>query len=357
MYSKMAKCNNILIRNIPLFGCIAFGIIDRGTNVLQVRPISECPLSCVFCSTDAGPGTKRRISEYMVDLPQLLAAFEWAASYKETSYIEAHIDTVGEPAMYPQLVELVEGLSRNSRVKTVSMQTNGMLLSTKLIDKLGIAGLSRINMSIESLDPELARRMAGTAAYNLERVLENAEHIARNTDIDLLIAPVWLPGLNDKEIPKLIEFALRIDAGKRWPALGIQKFLPHRYGRRQGIKPMGWEEFYSQMRKWEDIYGTKLVLRPEDFGGFECKAIPRAFKRYENVKVKIIGPGWMKGEKLALARNRVITVVDADRIHSGTEVNVRIERVVDGIYLAKPIYNRQTVAYGRLTPRFESPLR
>jgi len=44
---------------------------------------------------------------------------------KETNDIEAHIDTVGEPSMYPQLVELVEGLSKNRHVKTVSMQTNG----------------------------------------------------------------------------------------------------------------------------------------------------------------------------------------------------------------------------------------
>jgi uncharacterized Fe-S cluster-containing radical SAM superfamily enzyme len=270
----------------------------------------------------------------MVDLPQLLAAFEWAASYKETNDIEAHIDTVGEPAMYPQLVELVGGLSKNSHVKTVSMQTNGMLLSTDLIDKLESAGLSRINMSIESLETERAKTIAGTDVYNLARVLENAEHITMNTDIDLLIAPVWLPGINDKEIPRLIEFVLRIGAGKRWPALGIQKFLPHKYGRRQGIKPMGWEEFYSRLREWEDVYSTKLVLRPEDFGSFECKAIPRSFKRYEKVKVKVVGPGWMTGEKLAVARDRVITIVDADRVRSGTEVNVRIERVVDGIYIA-----------------------
>jgi uncharacterized Fe-S cluster-containing radical SAM superfamily enzyme len=76
------------------------------------------------------------------------------------------------------------------------------------------------------------------------------------------------------------------------------------------------------------------VLRPEDFGSFECKAIPRSFKRYEKVKVKVVGPGWMKGEKLGVSRGRVVTIVDADRVRSGTEVNVRIERVVDGIYIA-----------------------
>ncbi len=331
----MAKCNNILIRDIPLFGCIAFGIIDRGTNVLQVRPFSECPLSCVFCSTDAGPHSKRRISAYMVDLPQLLSAFEWAASYKEITDIEAHIDTVGEPAMYPQLIELVEGLSVNSHVKVVSMQTNGALLNTKLIDELGAAGLSRINMSIESLDPGLAKRIAGTDSYNLERVIENAEYIAKNMDIDLLIAPVWLPGINDDEIPKLIEFALKIGAGKRWPALGIQKFLPHKYGRKPDIRVMNWNDFYSRLREWEKVYNTKLILAPQDFGSHECKAIPRIFKRYEKVKVKVVGPGWMRGEKLAVARDRIITVVDADRIPVGAEVFVRMERVVDGIYIAK----------------------
>jgi len=208
------------------------------------------------------------------------------------------------------------------------------MLNTKLIDELDEVGLSRINMSIESLEPELAKRIAGTDAYNLAQVLENAEYIARNTSINLLIAPVWLPGMNDEQMPELIEFALRIGAGKRFPALGIQKFLPHKYGRRRGIKPIGWDEFYSRLRKWEDEYGTKLVLRPEDFGSFECKAIPRSFKRYEKVKVKVVGPGWMKGEKLAVARDRVITIVDADRVCSGTKVNVRMERVVDGIYIA-----------------------
>ncbi len=270
----------------------------------------------------------------MVDLTQLLSAFEWAASYKGAG-IEAHIDTVGEPAMYPELVELVGGLSANSHVNIVSMQTNGTLLDTGLIDALDKAGLSRINMSIESLYPDLARRIAGTDSYDLEKVLKSAEYIARNTNIDLLIAPVWLPGINDAEMPKLIEFALSIGAGKKWPALGIQKFLPHKYGRKPDIRAMNWENFYSRLREWEKIYNTKLVLTPQDFGSHECKPLPRVFKRHERVKVKGVGAGWMKGEKLAVARDRVLTIVDADKVPVGAEVYVRMERVVDGIYVAK----------------------
>lgn len=331
----MAKCNNILIRDIPLFGCIAFGIIDRGTNVLQVRPISECQLSCIFCSTDAGPRSKQRISEYMVDLEQLVFAFEWAAAFKETYEIEAHIDTVGEPAMYPQLVELVKRLASNPHVKTVSMQTNGTLLNRELVDKLETSGITRINMSIESMEPGLAKSIAGTDSYNLEKVLDIAGYIAANTEIDLLIAPVWIPGINDREIPKLIEFALGIGCGKKFPPLGIQKLLPHKYGRKAGSKVIKWDEFHSKMEECGRVYGTKLIITPSDFGSFKCKAIPRVFKRYEKVKVKVVGPGWMKGEKLGVARERVITIVDADRIPVGKEVYVRMERVVDGIYIAR----------------------
>jgi uncharacterized Fe-S cluster-containing radical SAM superfamily enzyme len=270
----------------------------------------------------------------MVDLEQLLSAFEWAVSYKETNDIEAHIDTVGEPAMYPKLVELVAGLSWNSHVSVVSMQTNGTLLNTELIDKLEAAGLSRINMSIDSLDPDLAKRIAGTDSYKLENVLQNADYIAQNTDIDLLIAPVWLQGINDAHMPELIEFALNIGAGKKWPALGIQKFLPHKYGRKPRIRAMKWEAFYSQLKECEKFYKTKLVLKPQDFGSFQCKALPRLFKRHEKVKVRVVGQGWMEGEKLAVARDRVLTIVDADRIPVGAEVYVRMERVVDGIYIA-----------------------
>jgi len=54
------------------------------------------------------------------------------------------------------------------------------------------------------------------------------------------------------------------------------------------------------------------------------------FRRDEKVKVMVKGPGWMKGEKLAIARDRVLTVVDAGGIPVGKEIAVRIERVVDG---------------------------
>ncbi|MDD1656702.1 MAG: radical SAM protein, partial [Methanomicrobiales archaeon] len=52
---------------IPLIGSVAFGIIDRGTSLLQVRPSCSCNLNCPFCSVDAGPCSRSRATEYQVD--------------------------------------------------------------------------------------------------------------------------------------------------------------------------------------------------------------------------------------------------------------------------------------------------
>ncbi|HIE23552.1 MAG TPA: radical SAM protein, partial [Candidatus Korarchaeota archaeon] len=97
---------------IPLIGAIPFGLIDRGTNVIQVRPSSMCPLSCIFCSTDAGPNSRTRIAEYLVDLDYIISYFERLVDFKGIEDIEAHIDTVGDPLTYPHLIELIRRLKR-----------------------------------------------------------------------------------------------------------------------------------------------------------------------------------------------------------------------------------------------------
>ena len=322
---------------LPLVGAIAFGVIDRGTNVLQVRPTSLCPLSCPFCSTDAGPCSRHRAAEYVVDLDLLLDWVAMLVRFKGSKGMEAHIDTVGEPATYPRLVELVQGLSNIPGVEVISMQTNGVLLDERLVEELADAGLSRVNLSIHALEPELAKRMAGTERYDLEHVLAVAEAVA-DSPIDLLIAPVWVPGINDAEIPRLIELALKLGAGRRWPPLGIQKYLAHRRGRRPpDVRPMSWRAFYAALRRLEAIYNVKLVLRPEDFGMRKAPLLPAPFSPGEVVKVRVAAPGWLKGEMTGVARGRAITLLGAEGLEPGMTVLARVRQVKHTIYLAEPL--------------------
>jgi len=320
---------------IPLIGSVGFGLIDRGTNVIQVRPTSICPLSCIFCSTDAGPRSYRRAVEYVVELDYLIGEFRRLVKFKDCRHIEAHIDTVGDPLTYPKLPELCQALKETPNVEVVSLQTHGFLLTEKLVDDLEATGLTRINLSIDSLNPDKAKMLSGTENYDVDKIVEMAKYIA-GSRIDLLLAPVWVPGINDEDIEKIIQLALEIKAGKCAPPLGIQKMLTHKHGRKpKGVKPMSWKVFYERLRSLENKYKVKLVLSPEDFGIYKCRGLPLAFHKLEKVWVDIVSLGLFKGEKLGVARGRVLTVVDADEAPIGSKIKVRVLRVKDNIYMAR----------------------
>ncbi len=320
--------------DIPLMGSVAFGLIDRGTNLIQVRPVSSCPLSCIFCSTDAGPKSKTRRTEFLVDLNYLISWFERLVESKRIHDIEAHIDTVGDPFLYPKILDLVKKLRDIPEVKVISAQTHGPLLTQKLIGELE-RGIDRINLSIDSLEEGKAKYLAGSDWFRIDKVIEVAKRISQSS-IDLLIAPIWVPGLNDEDIPKIIEFALRIGAGKRWPALGIQKYEAYRGGRKpKGVKPMSWGEFYRKLAELEREFGVKLVLGPDDFGIRKVKAVEPRLRKGEILNVKVLGEGWKIGEVLAIARNRVVTVLDSPPVPPGSLIKVRVIRDRDNIYYAR----------------------
>ena len=94
---------------IPLIGSPYFGIIDRGTSLLQVRPSCGCNLNCPFCSVDAGPKSLTRATSYEVEMEYLLGAVQEIARFKGPG-VECHIDSPGEPLMYRRLPELVAAL-------------------------------------------------------------------------------------------------------------------------------------------------------------------------------------------------------------------------------------------------------
>jgi len=45
---------------IPLIGSNSFGLIDRNTSIIDIRPITSCNLNCIFCSVDAGLSSKNQ---------------------------------------------------------------------------------------------------------------------------------------------------------------------------------------------------------------------------------------------------------------------------------------------------------
>jgi len=324
--------------SVPLVGCIAFGLIDRGTNLIQIRPATTCPLSCKFCSTNAGPKSRIRQTEYTVPADRLAEEFEKLVTFKGGNHIEAHIDTVGDPITYPKIVELVHLLSQTEGVDTVSMQTHGSTLTTRLIDRLAHAGLTRLNLSIDALDPVLTKELADTDWYDVNKVCDLMRHVS-GTKTDLLLAPVWVHGINDAEMPKIISLAKTVGAGKSFPPLGIQRCESHKRGRKmKKAKWLSWQQFYSRLRAWEKEHGIKLVLKAGDFGIHQRPTLPVPYEIYEKVKAEVVGPGWLKGEKLAVtqAGDRCLTLLNAADVPVGSKVRARIVANKHNILIAEP---------------------
>ncbi|MEM0088111.1 MAG: radical SAM protein, partial [Thermofilum sp.] len=149
-------------KEIPLLGHVAFGVIDRGTNLLQVRPTSFCPLSCIFCSVDSGPNSRLRQVEFEVDKDYLVQYTLHVIREKGLERAHIHIDAVGDPLTYPRIVELVRDFKASGAAESIALETHGALLTEKLAQALDDAGLDRVNVSVDALNPEVARVLAGT---------------------------------------------------------------------------------------------------------------------------------------------------------------------------------------------------
>lgn len=322
----------------PLIGHTAFGIRTYGTNIIEVRPLTGCQLRCRHCYVAEGRNSETRVTDYIIDdLDYLLKTINWVAEHLGKKRLEVHLSAQGEVLLHPHIVEIVMGLSEIRGIDIISMQTNGIKFSEQLLIDLEEAGLDRINLSLNSLNSEKATWMAGTRKYDLEHVTQMAQCIADST-IDLLLAPVLIPGINEVDISQVVQFARSVGAGGRCPSLGIQKYLIYQMGRRvPNTTPWSWEKFYQILTSLERQTGYKpLVLTPKNFGIHPRRPVPIPFRKYEKVTVRIMHPGRVKGEFIATARNRTIQVINAQAT-IGTNVRVQLTRTRGNIFVAKQI--------------------
>lgn len=94
---------------IPLIGSNEFGIIDRNTSVLEIKPLTGCNHNCVFCSVDEGKNKKNY--DYLVDCDYMISEVEKIAVLKKHP-VEINIGPQGEPLLYPDILDLIEKLKK-----------------------------------------------------------------------------------------------------------------------------------------------------------------------------------------------------------------------------------------------------
>jgi len=161
----------------------------RPISNLRISVISGCNLRCVYCHREGETKPETPLS-----LEDIRAILDVAGNIG----IRTVKFTGGEPLLREDIVEIIRSVPPGIES---SMTTNGTLLGP-LAHELRDAGLARVNISLDSLNPETYKSITGTGL--LSDVLEGIE-AARDAGLTpIKINMVLLKGINEGEIDDFI---------------------------------------------------------------------------------------------------------------------------------------------------------
>ena len=130
---------------------MALDRFGRDIHYLRISLTDRCNLRCVYCMPEDMQFRPRKELMQDDELLHLVRLFTELGFHKFRL-------TGGEPTVRANIVELVRGIARAPGVRSLSMTTNGLLLK-QLARPLAEAGLQRVNVSIDSLDPAKFKRL------------------------------------------------------------------------------------------------------------------------------------------------------------------------------------------------------
>lgn len=319
------------LSGIPLIGSGEFGIIDRNTSIIELKPSTGCNFNCIYCSVDEG--INKKTADILID-PYYLASEAAKIAKNKTHPVEFNIGPHGEPLLYPFMVELITELNKIPNCAVVSINTNGSFLYKELLDDLKKAGLSRINLSLNTLDKDVLDKLSGKA-YPLSQVLKMIEY-CKEINLPILIAPLIIPTINDdpiRDIEPLIKLAKTISSP--FPTIGFQKFLAYKGGRNP-VKEVDFDTFFDLLKPFEEKYD--LVLTPKadynPFGIYEDTKLEKPILKGDVLKAQVVSKGRVPNETLLVVKDRVITV--RGLMTTSSTAKIKIVRDKHNIYLAIP---------------------
>jgi cyclic pyranopterin phosphate synthase len=178
-------------------------LVDRFGRVatdLRVSLTDRCNLRCTYCMPAEGLAWLPREEQLTDDeVGRLVRIGVELLGITEVRF------TGGEPLLRRGLLGIVEAAARLSPRPRLMLTTNGIGLE-RLAVPLRSAGLDRINVSLDTLDP--SRFLALTRRDRFDDVLRGLEAAASAGLTPVKINTVLMRGINDDEAPELVKFAL-----------------------------------------------------------------------------------------------------------------------------------------------------
>ncbi|WP_289016900.1 GTP 3',8-cyclase MoaA [uncultured Ornithinimicrobium sp.] len=177
-------------------------LVDRYGRVhrdLRISVTDRCSLRCTYCMPEQGVPWLPR--DTMLSTEEVVRLADVAVGMG----IEEIRLTGGEPLLRRDLVDVVAGLAALDPAPEISMTTNGVGLA-RIAEDLKAAGLTRVNVSIDTLDRETFIELA--KRDRLADTIAGIEASAAAGLVPVKLNTVLMRGVNDTEAPDLLAFAL-----------------------------------------------------------------------------------------------------------------------------------------------------
>lgn len=289
----------------------------RTVNYVRLSVTDRCDFRCVYCMAEEMTFLPREQVLTLEEIARIARTFVSLGTEKIRL-------TGGEPLVRKDIIELVREIGTYN-LRDFAMTTNGSQLPT-MAEPLRKAGLQRLNISLDSLDP--VKFASITRTGKLARVLEGID-AARDAGFKgIKLNTVVMKGGNDHEVPDLIEFARKKNVDITFiEEMPLGEISEHDRG-----------QVLCTSDEVRELIGQhhELIPTPEDSGG------PARYYRMPDSQIKVgfISP---HSHNFCSTCNRVrVTVEGRLLLCLGNEHSVDLLRVVRG----HPVTNdklRQTI--------------
>lgn len=177
----------------------------RTISYLRLSVTDRCNLACVYCS--GGP-------RKFIPHPDILRYEECAQliSLARRLGVEKVRFTGGEPFVRKGFAGFVVTTLADHPDLDLRITTNATLLEPH-VPALARAGLSRVNISLDTLDPRKYRRITGHDSY---RAVRSAMDACLEAGIGIKLNAVAMRGVNDDELPAFLDLAKSLDIDLRF---------------------------------------------------------------------------------------------------------------------------------------------
>ena len=236
----------------------------REITYLRISVTELCNLRCRYCMPE--DGICKKSHEEMLTEDEIIMAVEAAASLG----IRKLRITGGEPLVKKNIVSICRRAAAVPGIREVCITTNGTLLP-ELAKPLREAGVSRVNISLDTLDPEKFRYISRVG--ELEQAVAGIRAALDAGFEKVKLNTVLIGGFNDDEIPALAELTRRYPLDLRFIELmpmydsgdfGPEAFIPYTVvlDRLPGLEPMATDGGVARLYRLPLAQGNIGLISP-----------------------------------------------------------------------------------------------